>query len=742
MQQFYFYLRAIVPIAALFAAGCLPSTVNNPKAVDAGGLALTRAVLYQNGVGYFERKGRVEGDRFTVRIRADQVNDFLKSLTVIDTSNGKAISVSLPLDRSAAAHVMELAQKLKQDIGLPEIISLLKGTEISLAGEGSRSISGRVLSVEELPSYVNEGDDPRIDWRVSVAADNAIQTMLLSAVTALYIEDDFITLGLHKGLDAAATGGVFKVVDVVVHLDRPGDHQILVSYVVECPAWKPTYRLVLGEGEDVLLQGWAVVDNVTGEGWDDISLSLTSGAPLAFRYDLYSPKFVNRPDLSATADQRVARADVGETAYGTTADADEAPAYEEEAAYEGDAKTSVSDDGPSFRGNRSAASSTPAKRPHLSKERSAPPAPPAASVAGMGTGPNTAEPSEISMQSLQDSVQSMVKASSASGAVRYDMTVPVSVPDRSSTLVSILNHKVKGEEVFLFKPGGSGQGYEQNPYRVVRFKNTTGFMLEPGPISIYSGGSFVGEGIAETISDGKQAIIPFAVDASIMVTAEQTGSREGAKLLRIFNRQLWVESFQRIKTVYAVKGGDKTGFRIYVRHPKAGGAYVMKDPPSGTEDVGDATLVPLEMKKGISDVSYTVVEQTPVTQTLTIWDGDALSAVSLILEDVGGLDAKVKASLVKILEIVRKVGEIDIKLSGLERQRWEIDQRMHQTRENLKALKKNKTAQDLKNKLAKSLAELSTEGEGITRSVVSLSDERSALAVSVDQMMGEISFGN
>ena len=42
-------------------------------------------------------------------------------------------------------------------------------------------------------------------------------------------------------------------------------------------------------------------------------------------------------------------------------------------------------------------------------------------------------------------------------------------------------------ETFMFKPGGAGQGYDANPYRVIRFKNSTPFALESGPISIYSG---------------------------------------------------------------------------------------------------------------------------------------------------------------------------------------------------------------------------------------------------------------
>ena len=53
-------------------------------------------------------------------------------------------------------------------------------------------------------------------------------------------------------------------------------------------------------------------------------------------------------------------------------------------------------------------------------------------------------------------------------------------------MVALINQPVKGEQVFVYRPGGSGQGYEANPYRVVRFQNDTDFVLEPGPISIYA----------------------------------------------------------------------------------------------------------------------------------------------------------------------------------------------------------------------------------------------------------------
>ena len=41
-----------------------------------------------------------------------------------------------------------------------------------------------------------------------------------------------------------------------------------------------------------------MVSNVSGENWGDVQLALTSGAPLAFRYDLHTPQQIERPDLT------------------------------------------------------------------------------------------------------------------------------------------------------------------------------------------------------------------------------------------------------------------------------------------------------------------------------------------------------------------------------------------------------------------------------------------------------------
>src|SRR5260370_7674252 len=56
---------------------------------DANKLPIKRVVLYKNGVGYFEHLGRVKDRQdVTVSFTSAQLNDVLKSLTVLDLNGG------------------------------------------------------------------------------------------------------------------------------------------------------------------------------------------------------------------------------------------------------------------------------------------------------------------------------------------------------------------------------------------------------------------------------------------------------------------------------------------------------------------------------------------------------------------------------------------------------------------------------------------------------------------------------
>jgi hypothetical protein len=65
------------------------SSSSESSNLSAAKLPVRRVVLYKNGVGYFEHLGRVRGAHFT----SAQLNDVLKSLTVLDLSGGRITGV-------------------------------------------------------------------------------------------------------------------------------------------------------------------------------------------------------------------------------------------------------------------------------------------------------------------------------------------------------------------------------------------------------------------------------------------------------------------------------------------------------------------------------------------------------------------------------------------------------------------------------------------------------------------------
>ena len=115
----------VVFIAALFTGAAFSQAPKSseskpaPKAVtqvstsdDSSRLPVKRVVLYKNGVGYFEHAARVHGNQeLAIDFTTAQLNDVLKSLTVVDLGDGRISGVRYnsiaPLDErlktSAAA---------------------------------------------------------------------------------------------------------------------------------------------------------------------------------------------------------------------------------------------------------------------------------------------------------------------------------------------------------------------------------------------------------------------------------------------------------------------------------------------------------------------------------------------------------------------------------------------------------------------------------------------------------------
>jgi hypothetical protein len=125
---------------------------------------------------------------------------------------------------------------------------------------------------------------------------------------------------------AAASSGM---VSMEIQLPRGAPTDLVITYITEAPAWKPSYRLMVDAKGAVRLQGWAIVDNTSGEDWKDVRVGVGSSSALSFRYDLWSVRDVMRETL--TSEDRFAVAPpTGTSPYSAGPDGGEAIAFSDD----------------------------------------------------------------------------------------------------------------------------------------------------------------------------------------------------------------------------------------------------------------------------------------------------------------------------------------------------------------------------------------------------------------------------
>lgn len=695
-------MRVLIVLLAGLLAGC--AGIQNRKPDD---LSVTRVVLYQNGIGYFERQGKVRGQQIKLRIMPQQITDVLKSLTVVDLGSGRAINVALPVEKTRIRRLAALPPQVRRGGGIMAIAQAFRGAMARVRAKGG-SGTGRIVGIEEL------GDGgPRLTL---LRDDGALQVFALKDVRALQIRDRTLEVGLRKALDVSLDSGAWKPVELTVHLIGPTPHDLLMSYVVDMPTWKPAYRVVLTSGKtEGLLQGWAVVDNVSGEDWDKVRLSLTAGTPLTFKYDLYSPRYVRRPDLSPRQEAMAV-----------------APPPPTSGAAPEEAKEEEADYSPVLSSKYKKKSRRPSRRSFRGKAGKRGWGSPAASVSERMVAPDKPPPPpRMTSQLLEKSFRALVSGSRVGSLYRYDIEEPVTIKDRQSALVSLLDKKVPAEDILLFRM----ETNSTNPYRAVRLTNSTGYILESGPIAIYRDGDFVGEAVGGQVEAKTSTFIPYSVDGRVLVTLQDRIKDEGASLLKIYNGKIFCEVKRVSVHKYSIhnRSGDKHTLYVQRRHRTG---WKLTQPNKGALLEKDYYFVPIPVAaKGKTD--FEVREETPVRRWVGLYSSMARQAIGLYLKDPSS-DAKISASLKAALDLQDQIAKLDRAHSRLSRTKRTYSDRQGQVRNNLKLLGKSLRNADLARKLTKTLLELEKQLNKVTRELVETDIKRSELRDRLTVLMSTI----
>jgi hypothetical protein len=545
-----------------------------------------------------------------------------------------------------------------------------------------------------------------------------------------------------------------KLRNVTLRLDGK-QHDLAVGYIAATPVWRPSYRIVVQNG-GTDLQAWGIVENVSGEDWKDVELSLVAGAPLAFESTLGDPVTPVRPIVTDTGEV-IAAVPEGLTslnereggAVHRVGPAAEAPASPPPPPPAPVAQASapagrLRDEALRSSGAGSGFVGGVAQSPKKSVSRPRAVAAEPAMEQDEDAKYDREQERKVALEELGKVGLSAPRRMSAlaavavdSGATRYKLPVRVTLPDASATMVLLINQRVPGEAVFLFSPDGGVPDSSSHPFRVARFTNATNGMLERGPIAVFEKGAFLGQGMLEPLPPKATATVPFALERSLAVENERRHLELGARLFKIEAGELVVERDSVTRTIYKIKNGSEQSAKLLVRHPRLGAARLYK-PPAGTEDnlgAGNA-LVPIVVQAA-ARAELTVEERQP-TQERTDW----LSPVADDAVKAYLADARADRALVAALgsawtqrDALKKAND---ERNALTQSQAELEKSARETRLSLEAIEKNKQAGDLRAKLTARLADVTNRLDQITKKLVELNMRASELEVRFRDAIREI----
>ena len=154
--------------ASILLAGCGAVRDTVSFAEPGEPLRLSRVVLYQNGLAHFERRGRADQGTVDLLVPAAQVDDVLRTLTVVDGAGAAgAAPAQVPSHRRSASLLITGVRMLPGAQGGDVRLS------VGLATEGARDL--RISYVTELPGF-------RPTYRLVVGEEGRVHVQGLAVV--------------------------------------------------------------------------------------------------------------------------------------------------------------------------------------------------------------------------------------------------------------------------------------------------------------------------------------------------------------------------------------------------------------------------------------------------------------------------------------------------------------------------------------------------------------------------------
>lgn len=517
--------RRLAAAAAL--AVCMGCHAERPDTAD-DVLPLRTLRLYETGVGYFERSGRLDADSTTtLPVPTGHLDDALKTLVVV-TADGSAVVSGVEFSSSVTPG---MAKKLA---GLPAsgdpvtyrvLLSSLIGAHVAMTVERIRPADGDEGAVrierETLTGRLvhagpateggsHDSDDSGKRLRVVVKTDEgALLQLSGSEIVSVRPTDPAQAARIDGALDTMSSGSART--PRALRLLATSNGPVTLGYVTEAPIWRPSYRLVLDRDSGrATLQAWALVHNNADERWQGVRVELVNGRPDSFLFPMAAPRYARRPlaepsELMSTAPQLFDT--TADRIWGEHIDSIPVTGY-------------GSAGGAGFgSGHGRFGASHRARAPRVRMGRTE------VSSSALAVG-NLAEVAQA------DGVES--------GALfSYTLEEPLDLRPHGSALVPFLHRDVEAKRITLFSDASAAGR------AAVRFVNSTRQTLPAGPLAVFEANGFAGESALDRLKPEERLFVSYGVDLDVELQETERESVDSVQAVRVDGDRLVVDFVRR-----------------------------------------------------------------------------------------------------------------------------------------------------------------------------------------------------
>jgi hypothetical protein len=652
-------------------------------AVSAADLPIREVILYKHGVGFFERAGKLEaGDTARIDFKADDMNDVLKSLTITDRSGGKISGVRYDASEPLEERLKNFPFAVGADSTLAVFLDQMKGARVEMK-MGAEMVAGVIVS-----SRVVKDKEAEHETVTLLTDAGEMRTFDLAAASSVKFTDVKLQ-GLLKDYLSVLNQARSKD-RRSVYIDSIGTaaRDLIASYMTPSPVWKSSYRLLFPQQGEPTLEGWAIVDNTSGDDWNNVRLSVVSGRPISFITQLYAPRYVEREEADLE-DNVAAKPKVFAGAIG------------------------------------GAMKSAPvASMP--------PPAPaPQRMMARSDAMQVDVVAQATRVQTELSTVSSTAEGRDAGDLFEYSFSSPVTVKKGESAMLPFLQQKLGARKLLIYEVS-----FGVNPQNAAELTNSTGKTLDGGPITVYDGGTYAGEALVETVKQGDKRLISYGVDLGTRITTKFDSSKNVVREIHYQRGMLTSKYAAEEVNTFTVKNVDPKAKTLIIEHPQRNG-YTLLEPSKATETTADAYR--FEIKLATSTTQTFVIREERVyntTQSISNMTPDVLTTWS----QNKVLSLSGRRQLEQIAQKKRDIADNDAALKLADGSIADLTQDQTRIRANIQSLNNVKNQEAVVQQYAGQLAANETKMAALRDQQSSLKRKKTALESELNTLMEKMDF--